>query len=66
MKKNLKKEIFNEGYLDGYSQCLVNIEGMLKNTSLNEEVIEHIINNLNKARKEYLEANEFTGVVENY
>lgn len=65
MKKNLKKEIFMEGYLDGYSQCLVNIEGALKKYMSNEEIIKYIINSLDEAKREYLEANEFIEVVEN-
>jgi len=54
-----------EGYADGYSQCLVNIEGALEKYMSNEEIIKYIINSLDEARREYLEANGFIEVVEN-
>ena len=66
MNENLKKEIFMEGYSDGYCQCMVNVEGALEKYISNEEIIEYIINSLDEARREYLEANGLIEVVENY
>ena len=57
-EENLDK-IFMEGYSDGYSQCLVNIEGILKSYGMIEEnVLQRIIKKLEKARNEYLDANK--------
>ena len=57
-EENLDK-IFMEGYSDGYTQCLVNIEGVLKSYGMIEEnVLQRIIKKLEKARNEYLDANK--------
>lgn len=57
-EENLDK-IFMEGYSDGYTQCLVNIEGVLKSYGMIEEnVLQRIIKKLEKARDEYLDANK--------
>ena len=57
-EENLDK-IFMEGYSDGYSQCLVNIEGILKSYGMIEEnVLQRIIKKLEKARDEYSDTNK--------
>ena len=59
MDEDLNKEISLEGYIDGYSQCLVNIEIMLKNkTRMDEKILQRMIKRLEAARDEYVAANK--------
>ena len=59
MDEDLNKEISLEGYIDGYSQCLVNIEIMLKNkTRMDENILQRMIKRLEAARDEYVAANK--------